>query len=115
VLGLPVCRGYVAKVLQKVSQAVTQPVNELVEALPWQRWLNVDEDRPQRPRPRVLDLVLSGQAICRVQDCGAAQFGVLLEVLGRVIQPACWVAISSSAYRKYMASVLAWCSFAWRI
>ena len=43
VLGFKVCRGYLAKVMIRGSQAVESPVEELRSLLPTQRWLNVDE------------------------------------------------------------------------
>ena len=43
VLGFKVCRGYLAKVMVRGSQALQSPVEELRSLLPVQRWLNVDE------------------------------------------------------------------------
>ena len=43
VLGLKVCRGYLAKVMARRSQALQSPVEELRSLLPTQPCLNVDE------------------------------------------------------------------------
>jgi hypothetical protein len=43
VLGFKVCRGYLAKVMARGSQALESPVEQLRSLLPAQRWLNVDE------------------------------------------------------------------------
>lgn len=43
VLGFKVCRGYLAKVMARGSQAVESPVEELRSLLPVQPWLNGDE------------------------------------------------------------------------
>lgn len=43
VMGFKVCRGYLAKVMARGSQALESPVEQLRSLLPAQRWLNVDE------------------------------------------------------------------------
>jgi hypothetical protein len=43
VVGIKVSRGYVAKLLDKASQAFAQPYGELIELLPQQACLNTDE------------------------------------------------------------------------
>ena len=43
VLGEPVSRGYLAKIIQKVSQSLERPYEELLEHIPLETTLNVDE------------------------------------------------------------------------
>jgi transposase len=43
VLGEPVSRGYLAKIIQKVSHALERPYEELLERIPLESVLNVDE------------------------------------------------------------------------
>lgn len=101
VLGLPVCRGYVAKVLQKVSQAVTQPVTELVEALPRQRWLNVDETGHKDQGQGFWTWCFRAKQFVVFKIAARRSSAVLLEVLGREFNGVLGCDFFS-AYRKYM-------------
>ncbi len=52
VLRLTISRGQLANIIAKVSQALEQPYQELLESLPNQRWLNVDETGHKQNRLR---------------------------------------------------------------
>ena len=52
VLRLTISRGQLANIIAKVSQALEQPYQELLENLPDQKWLNVDETGHKQNRLR---------------------------------------------------------------
>lgn len=101
VLGLPVCRGYLAKVLQKVSRAVSPPVDELVEALPLQPWLNVDETGHKDQGQSFWTWCFRAPQFVVFKIAARRSSAVLLEVLGREFQGVLGCDFFS-AYRKYM-------------
>ena len=68
VLRLTISRGQLANIIAKVSQALEQPYQELLESLPDQKWLNVDETGHKQNPSAAVDLVLSGRPVHVVQD-----------------------------------------------
>jgi predicted pyridoxine 5'-phosphate oxidase superfamily flavin-nucleotide-binding protein len=56
VVGEPVSRGYLAKLIQKVSQSLERPYEELLARIPLEATLSVDEtghkDNAERRRDR---------------------------------------------------------------
>lgn len=110
VLGLSVCRGLVAKAVQKVSRALETPYTQLRAALPQEAHLNVDEtghkDNGKRywtwcfraPRFTVFAIAPSrGSAVLRA---------VLGEAYGGVLGCDYF-----SAYRKYRKDAPGWVQF----
>jgi transposase len=100
VVGVKVSRGYVAKVLQKASQAFAQPYGELIGLLPKQTGLNVDEtghkDNGQRYWTwcfRAASFVLFAIDRCRGAE-------VLMRILGKEFQGILGCDYYA-AYRKY--------------
>ena len=59
VLHLPISRGYLVKVVQKISAALSDGYEELRGLLPQQRIINIDENRPSRERQEAQHLGLS--------------------------------------------------------
>ena len=52
VLGVKVSRGYLSKLIQKVGAALDAPYNELLDRLPLEKILNVDETGHKENRER---------------------------------------------------------------
>ena len=100
---MTISRGQLAKIIAKVSQALEQPYQELLENLPDQRWLNVDETGHKQNRLRQWTWVFSGRPVHVVQDRpGLAQIAdVLIEVLGAEFDGVLGCDYFS-AYRRYL-------------
>jgi transposase len=101
VLEIPISRGQLAKVIQKVSAALAQPYDELLQALPDQDFLNVDETGHKHQGERWWTWCFRAElfALYRIDPHRSAD--VLMEVLGKDFQGVlgcdCF-----SAYRRYM-------------
>ena len=57
VVGVTVSRSYLAKLIAKVSASLAQSYCELLERLPSEAVLNIDENRPQGEQAEALDVV----------------------------------------------------------
>jgi transposase len=101
VVGVTVSRGQLAKVIAKVSQALEGPYQELLEALPGQAYLNVDETGHKDQGVPMWTWCFRAElyTLFKVDPCRSAD--VLIEVLGvefdGVLGCDCF-----SAYRRYL-------------
>ena len=72
VLGETISRGYLRKVLEKVGNALEAPYQELLDRLPLETCVNVDEtghkENGDNPSADGLDLGFQGRPVCVVQD-----------------------------------------------
>jgi transposase len=101
IIGLKVCRGYLAKVMARGAKVLESPVEELRSLLPAQRWLNVDETGHKDNGKgmwtwcfRAQEFVLFSIQVSRGSE-------VLIEFLGREFNGVLGCDYFS-AYRKYM-------------
>jgi uncharacterized protein (UPF0335 family) len=101
VVGEAVSRGYLVKIIQKVSQSLERPHEELLARIPLEATLNVDEtghkDNGDRFWTRVFKADL--YVLLRIDKSRGSQ--VLIEVLGREFEGTLGCDYFS-AYRKFM-------------
>ena len=83
VLGEPVSRGYLAKLIQKVSRSLERPYEELLERIPLEATLNVDETGHKDNGDRFWTWIFKAElyVLFRIDKSRGSQ--VLIEVLGR--------------------------------
>ena len=101
VLGVPVSRGYLAKLIQKVSAALEQPYAELLARLPLETQLNVDETGHKENGERFWTWVFKAELYVLFRIDKSRGSAVLIEVLGREFEGVLGCDYFS-AYRKYM-------------
>ncbi len=101
VLGVPVSRGYLAKLIQKVSAALEQPYAELLARLPLETQLNVDETGHKENGERFWTWVFKAELYVLFRIDKSRGSAVLIEVLGKEFEGALGCDYFS-AYRKYM-------------
>lgn len=101
VLGEPVSRGYLAKLIQKVSQSLERPYAELLERIPLEATLNVDETGHKDNGVRFWTWVFKAElyVLFRIDKSRGSQ--VLIEVLGKEFEGTLGCDYFS-AYRKFM-------------
>ena len=101
VLGVTVSRGYLAKLIQKVSAALDQPYHALLGRLPLEAKLNVDETGHKDQGDRFWTWVFKAElyVLFRIDKSRGSQ--VLIEVLGQEFEGVLGCDYFS-AYRKYM-------------
>jgi len=101
VLGLSVCRGFLCKLIQKVSGALRQPYEELLGRLPLEAIVNVDETGHKENGQRFWTWVFRADlyVLFKINASRGAQ--VLIEVLGCEFDGVIGCDYFS-AYRKYM-------------
>lgn len=101
VMGIRVSRGYLAKCIQKVSSSLDQPYAQLLNILPLETKLNVDETGHKDNRQRFWTWVFRAElyVLFRVDKSRGSK--VLLEVLGKEFEGILGCDYFS-AYRKYM-------------
>ena len=101
VVGLTISRGQLAKVIAKVSQALEGPWRELLEALPGQARLNVDETGHKDQGERMWTWCFRASLFTLFKIDPTRSGDVLIEVLGEqfrgVLGCDCF-----GAYRRYM-------------
>jgi transposase len=99
--GVAVSRGQLAKVIAKVSAALAGPYQELLEALPGEAFLNVDETGHKDNKARLWTWCFRAELYCLFKIDPHRSADVLIEVLGRefdgVLGCDCF-----SAYRRYL-------------
>ena len=101
VVGVTVCRGYLAKLIQKVSKALAPSYDELLNRLPLETTLNIDETGHKNNGDLFWTWVFKAElyVLFRIDKSRGSQ--VLVDTLGREFNGV----IGSdyfSAYRKYM-------------
>ena len=101
VLGEKVSRGYLAKLIQKVSQSLERPYEELLARIPLEATLNVDETGHKHNGDRFWTWVFKAELYVLFRIDKSRGSNVLIEVLGREFQGTLGCDYFS-AYRKYM-------------
>jgi len=101
VIGVQVCRGYLAKLIQKVSQALAPSYEQLLDRLPLETTLNVDETGHKENGDLFWTWVFRADlyVLFRIDKSRGSQ--VLIEMLGREFEGTIGCDYFS-AYRKYM-------------
>ena len=100
VLGLKVSRGYLAKLIQKAAQVFQQPYLELIDLLPQQTSLNVDETGHKENGARFWTWCFRAKHFAVFKIDPSRSSDVLMEVLGQEFQGILG-ADFWGAYRKY--------------
>jgi len=101
VLGEPVSRGYLAKIIQKVSQSLERPYEELLERIPLEATLNVDETGHKDNGDRFWTWVFRAELYVLFRIDNSRGSKVLIEVLGKEFEGTLGCDYFS-AYRKFM-------------
>jgi len=101
VLGVKVCRGYLCKLIQKVSGTLQQPYAELLDRLPLEEVVNVDETGHKENGQRFWTWVFRADLYILFKIDASRGSQVLIEVLGCEFGGAIGCDYFS-AYRKYM-------------
>ncbi len=101
VVGETVSRGYLVKLIEKVSQSLQQPYQELLARIPLEATLNVDETGHKNNGDRFWTWVFKAElyVLFRIDKSRGSQ--VLIEVLGREFDGTLGCDYFS-AYRKFM-------------
>jgi len=101
VIGVTVCRGYLSKLIQKVSQALAPSYEELLNRLPLETTLNIDETGHKENGDLFWTWVFKADlyVLFRIDKSRGSQ--VLIEMLGREFEGTIGCDYFS-AYRKYM-------------
>lgn len=101
IVGINVSRGYLAKVIQKVSQALEHPYEELLNLLPFQSQINVDETGHKENGDRFWTWVFKADLYVLFRIDKSRGSNVLIDVLGKEFEGVLGCDYFS-AYRKYM-------------
>jgi transposase len=101
VVGEPVSRGYLAKIIQKVSGSLERPYEELLERIPLEATLNVDETGHKGNGDRFWTWVFKAELYVLFRIDKSRGSKVLIEVLGKEFEGTLGCDYFS-AYRKYM-------------
>ena len=101
VLGEKVSRGYLVKLIQKVSLSLERPYAELLERIPLEATLNVDETGHKNNGDRFWTWVFKADLYVLFRIDKSRGSNVLIEVLGREFEGTLGCDYFS-AYRKYM-------------
>ena len=100
VLGIKVSRGYLAKLIQKASQAFAQPYAQLMDLLPAQAYLNADETGHKENGDRFWTWCFRAKTFIVFKIAPSRGSDVLMDVLGQDFQGILG-ADFWGAYRKY--------------
>lgn len=101
VLGEKVSRGYLRKLIQKVSQSLEVPYNELLDRLPLETKVNVDETGHKENGDKFWTWVFKAELYVLFRIDKSRGSKVLIEVLGKEFDGVLGCDYFS-AYRKYM-------------
>ena len=101
VLGEKVSRGYLRKVIEKVSQSLEAPYNELLDRLPLETIVNVDETGHKENGDKFWTWVFKAELYVLFKIDKSRGSKVLIDVLGKEFNGALGCDYFS-AYRKYM-------------
>ena len=104
VLRLTISRGQLANIIAKVSQTLEQPYQELLESLPDQKWLNVDETGHKQNRLRQWTWCFRAGLYTLFKIDPTRSADVLIEVLGAEFNGVLGCDYFS-AYRRYLPRV----------
>jgi hypothetical protein len=101
VLGEKVSRGYLRKVIEKVSQSLEAPYNELLDRLPLETIVNVDETGHKENGDKFWTWVFKAELYVLFKIDKSRGSKVLIDVLGKEFNGVLGCDYFS-AYRKYM-------------
>jgi transposase len=101
VLGEKVSRGYLRKVIEKVSQSLEAPYSELLERLPLEEQINVDETGHKENKDKFWTWVFKAEMYVLFKIDKSRGSKVLIDVLGKEFNGVLGCDYFS-AYRKYM-------------
>ncbi len=101
VLGEKVSRGYLRKVIEKVSQSLEAPYSELLDRLPLEKKVNVDETGHKENKKRFWTWVFKADLYVLFKIDKSRGSKVLIDVLGKEFNGVLGCDYFS-AYRKYM-------------
>jgi len=101
VLGEKVSRGYLRKVIEKVSQSLEAPYTELLDRLPFEEIVNVDETGHKENKVRFWTWVFKAEMYVLFKIDKSRGSKVLIDVLGKEFDGVLGCDYFS-AYRKYM-------------
>ncbi len=96
-----ISRGQLAKIIRKVTSALEGPYNELLEQLPFEERVNVDETGHRENKERFWTWCFRAESYVLFKIDKLRSSKVLLEVLGKEFEGALGCDYFS-AYRKYM-------------
>jgi hypothetical protein len=102
VLGEKVSRGYLRKIIEKVSQALEVPYTDLLERLPFERIVNVDETGHKENGDKFWTWVFRAEMYVLFKIDKSRGSKVLIDVLGKEFNGVLGCDYFS-AYRKYMS------------
>lgn len=101
VIGLKISRGQLAKVVAKVSAALQQPYEELLERLPLEKRLNVDETGHKNNKERFWTWCFRAELYTLFKISASRGADVLIATLGKEFEGVLGCDFFS-AYRRYM-------------
>jgi transposase len=101
VLGEKVSRGYLRKAIEKVSQSLEAPYSELLERLPLEEQVNVDETGHKENKDKFWTWVFKAEMYVLFKIDKSRGSKVLIDVLGKEFNGVLGCDYFS-AYRKYM-------------
>lgn len=101
IIGIKVSRGYLCKIIQKVSQALEGPYEELLDRLPLESSLNVDETGHKDNGDKFWTWVFKAELYVLFKIDKSRGSKVLIDVLGKEFDGVLGCDYFS-AYRKYM-------------
>lgn len=101
ILKTPVSRGYLRKVIEKVSDSLEKPYEELLERLPLEKKVNVDETGHKENGDKFWTWVFRASLYVLFKIDKSRGSGVLIDVLGKEFNGVLGCDYFSS-YRKYM-------------
>ncbi len=101
VLGEKVSRGYLVKIIQKVSQSLEQPYQELLDRIPLEATLNVDETGHKNNGDRFWTWVFKAELYVLFRIDKSRGSKVLIDILGEEFKGVLGCDYFS-AYRKFM-------------
>jgi transposase len=101
VIGLTISRGQLVKVVAKVTKALQQPYEELLDRLPLEEWLNVDETGHKNNKERFWTWCFRAELYTLFKISPSRGADVLLATLGTEFDGVLGCDFFS-AYRRYM-------------
>ena len=101
ILAITVSRGYLRKLIQKVTDALRQPYDELLKQLPSEPWLNVDETGHKDNGVRFWTWCFRAETYTLFKIVDSRSSKILFDILGEHFSGVLGCDYFS-AYRKYM-------------
>ena len=113
VVRVNISRGYLAKLIAKVSESLAQAYAELFERLPGEAVLNIDETGHKENREKFWTWCFRAAQLHVVPHRQVARLAGPGRGVGRRNSTACWAAITSVPTASTCGSSACWCSSAW--